>query len=71
MVMAFPFETTRAAVTDAARLIAGFGAEAALQAALRAEQSRANDNVWAFCHWRSVQRLIPALACQAVTGTVH
>ncbi len=65
------FNVTRAAWSDAAQLIAVFGGAAAQQAAVRAEQSRTRDNVRAFCHWRAVERLIPALHCAAVSGTVN
>lgn len=48
-----------------------FGHEAALQAAVRAEQSRGTENILKFCHWRQVERLIDALAADEAQGTIH
>ena len=61
----------RAAVDDAAELIDQYGEEAALAAALRAEQCRGADNVIRFCHWRQIERLIAALSNEEVQGTIH
>ena len=48
-----------------------FGREAALEAAVRAEQSRGAENILKFCHWRQVERLIDALSADEPQGTVH
>ena len=65
------FIADRAAVTDAAELIASFGEEAVLEAAERAERSRDAGNVRMFCHWRQIERLVSALSCDEAIGTVH
>ena len=61
----------RGALDDAADLIARFGDEAGLEAAVRAEQSRDDGNVVRFCHWRQIERVIVALASDEVLGTIH
>lgn len=65
------FINGRAALTDAVELIDRFGGEAALEAAMRAEQSRDAGNVLKFCHWRQIERLIDTLAAGEAQGTVH
>lgn len=65
------FIAGRASLADAQKLMREFGEEAALQAAVRAESSRAAENILKFCHWRQVERLIDALAAEAPQGTVH
>jgi hypothetical protein len=61
----------RGALDDAADLIARYGDEAGLEAAVRAEQSRDDGNVVRFCHWRQIERVIVALASDEVLGTIH
>jgi hypothetical protein len=65
------FIAGRTSLSDAEDLIREFGGEAALQAAVRAEQSRGHENIVKFCHWRQVERLIEALAAEAPPGTIH
>ena len=66
------FIAGRTSLADAEALIRDYGAEAALQAAVRAEQSRGAENILKFCHWRQVERLIDALAAtDEPQGTVH
>ena len=65
------FIAGRESVDDAQQLMREFGEEAALQAAVRAESSRAAENILRFCHWRQVERLIDALGSQEPQGTVH
>lgn len=65
------FIASRASLSDAQDLIREFGGEAALQAAVRAEQSRGAENILKFCHWRQIERLIDALAADEPQGTVH
>jgi hypothetical protein len=65
------FIAGRASLADAQDLIREFGGDAALQAAVRAEQSRGAENILKFCHWRQVERLIDALAVEEPQGTVH
>jgi hypothetical protein len=65
------FITGRPALDDAAELIASFGDNAALEAALRAERSRQSDNVVRFCHWRQIERVIAVLATNEIHGTLH
>lgn len=61
----------RAEVSDAAELIASFGALAACEAAERARRSRDLGNFIHFCRWRQIERLIALLSDETVTGTVH
>jgi hypothetical protein len=61
----------RGALDDAADLIARYGDEAGLEAAVRAEQSRDDGNVVRFCHWRQIERVIVALASDEILGTIH
>jgi hypothetical protein len=61
----------RGALDDAAELIARYGDDAGLEAAVRAERSRDDGNVVRFCHWRQIERMIVALASEEVLGTIH
>lgn len=65
------FIAGRESLSDAEALIREFGEEAALQAAVRAEESRGAENILKFCHWRQVERLIDTLATDEAQGTVH
>ena len=65
------FIAGRDSLSDAQDLMHEFGGEAALQAAVRAEQSRGAENILKFCHWRQVERLIDALAAEEAPGSVH
>ena len=61
----------RAALEDAAELIARFGQYAGSEAKLRADRSRDHGNVIHFTRWRLIERVIVMLADEAVTDTVH
>jgi hypothetical protein len=65
------FIAGRHSLHDAQDLMREFGHEAALEAAVRAEQSRGTENILKFCHWRQVERLIDALAADEAQGTIH
>ena len=65
------FIPCRGALDDAAELMARYGDDAGLEAAVRAERSRDDGNVVRFCHWRHIERLIVTLSCDEVRGTVH
>ena len=65
------FIASRHSLVAAEDLIREFRQEAALQAAVRAEKSRAAENILKFCHWRQVERLIDALEADAPQGTIH
>ena len=69
--MDIPFIHGRAALADASDLMSRYGEDAALEAALRAAQSRNDGNVARFCHWRHIERVIAALASDEVQGSVH
>jgi hypothetical protein len=69
--MNFPYIHGRRTIADASLLIDHFGAEAVVVAAARARDSRAAGNVWAFCHWRQIERVIAALDCGGPLGSVH
>lgn len=66
-----PYINDRFALADATRLIEGFGDDAGLEAAARAEQSRDAGNVVRFCHWRQIERVIATLCDEEVRGTIH
>ena len=65
------FIAGRSSLADAQELMREFGREAGFQAAVRAERSREVENIFKFCHWRQVERLIDALAADEPQGTVH
>ena len=65
------FIAGRSTLDDAADLLRSFGEGAVREAALRAEQSRKDDNVLRFCHWRQIERVIVTLACDEASGTIH
>ena len=69
--MRSPFIHGRPALDDAAELIALYGDNAGLEAAVRAERSRDDGNVARFCHWRQIERVIATLSSDEVRGTVH
>lgn len=66
-----PYVADRQTVADANFLISAFGDDAGFEAATRAEVSRDRGNVFAYCRWRQIERLIAALVGPDVTGTVH
>lgn len=61
----------RAALAEATELMTMFGDGALIEAAARADRSRALGNVLHFCHWRQIERTILMLSEEEVTGTVH
>ncbi len=61
----------RAALADAADLIARFGQYAGSEAAIRADRSRDSGNVIHFTRWRLIERMIDMLTDEAVSDTVH
>jgi len=65
------FITGRQALDDAHELLERYGEHAAFEAAARARQSRGDGNVVRFCHWRQIERVIAALSCEDVIGTIH
>lgn len=65
------FIASRAALDDACQLISRFGADAAFEAASRAEGARDRGNVLGFCHWRQIERVIVTLSSDEVEDTVH
>lgn len=60
-----------AQVAEAADLIAAFGEQAAVEAAIRAGQKRDIGNTVHFCRWRQTERLVELLVSEEVAGTVH
>ena len=65
------FIASRDALDDACTLIDHFGADAAFEAAVRAEGARDRGNVQRFCHWRQIERVIVTLSSEEPSGTVH
>lgn len=57
--------------SDAEQLITNFGDEAGLEAANRADKSRAVGNHLHYCKWRQVERLCVLLSIDQSIGTVH
>ncbi|MEL6875234.1 MAG: hypothetical protein AAGM33_07115, partial [Pseudomonadota bacterium] len=57
--------------SDAEQLITNFGDEAGLEAANRADKSRALGNHLHYCKWRQVERLCVLLSIDQTLGTVH
>lgn len=57
--------------SDAEQLITNFGEEAGLEAANRADKSRAVGNHLHYCKWRQVERLCVFLSIDQSIGTVH
>ena len=66
-----PYVADRAMLTQATDLIARFGGDAVVEAAVRADRSRDLGNVVHFCRWRQVERLIALLTADEIVGTVH
>lgn len=66
-----PFIADRAMIDKVMMLRARYGESAALEAAIRAEESRGRGNVKHFCRWREVARLVELLATEEATGTLH
>lgn len=61
----------RPALSDASELIKRYGERAESEAAARARRSRGDGNLQRFCHWRQIERVIAALNCDEVRGTLH
>lgn len=57
--------------TDAEQLLYNYGEEAGLEAANRADKSRASGNHIHYCKWRQVERLCVLLSIDTTIGTVH
>ncbi len=57
--------------SDAQQLITNFGDEAGLEAANRADKSRALGNHLHYCKWRQVERLCVLLSIDQTLGTIH
>jgi hypothetical protein len=58
-------------VTEAADLIAAFGEQASVEAAIRAGHMRDIGNYVHFCRWRQTERLIAVMVSDEAVGTVH
>ncbi len=56
---------------DAQQLISNYGDEAGLEAANRADKSRAVGNHLHYCKWRQVERLCVLMSIEQPIGTVH
>lgn len=61
----------RATLESANDLMAHFGDDAGVEAALRADRSRDLGNAINFCRWRQIERLVMLLSADTPTGTVH
>jgi hypothetical protein len=61
----------RAALAEAAELIARFGVYASSEAAIRADRSRNDGNFVNFSRWRLIEHVIVMLSDEAVEGSVH
>ena len=58
-------------VAEATDLIARFGEDAPVEAAIRAGRMRDIGNVVHFCRWRQTGRLVALLVADTAVGTVH
>jgi hypothetical protein len=58
-------------VAEAADLIATFGEQAPVEAAIRAGHMRDIGNHVHFCRWRQTERLVALMTSAEVLGTVH
>ena len=70
-VLQLPVFIDSTSYSDAEQLIANFGEEAGLEAANRADKSRAVGNHLHYCKWRQVERLCVLLSIDQALGTVH
>ena len=61
----------RAGLDQAHELMTLFGELAMVEAAQRADRSRAVGNVIHFCQWRQIERAIEVLSLPHAVGTVH
>jgi hypothetical protein len=66
-----PFVADRDTLDLATSLISDFGDDAGQHAASRADASRSIGNVWQFCRWRQIERLILVLSVKRAPSTVH
>ncbi len=57
--------------SDAQQLISNYGDEAGLEAANRADKSRAVGNHLHYCKWRQVERLCVLMSIDQPIGTIH
>lgn len=69
--MHLPLYVENRDVTQAELLISTYGAEASLEAAERAENSRNLGNHISFARWRQIERLIVMLSSKTAVGTLH
>ena len=65
------FIKDRALLDQATELMHCFGPDAEGEAAARANSSRDLGNLLGYCRWKQVGRLVAALLCKQVFGTVH
>lgn len=69
--MQLPVFIDSSSYSDAEQLISNYGEEAGLEAANRADKSRAVGNHLHYCKWRQVERLCVLLSIEQSIGTVH
>lgn len=69
--MTLPYLADTRPHSDAADLLAAFGALAGEEARARADRSRQIGNHLHFCRWRQVERLIAVLRTGEASGTIH
>ena len=69
--MQLPVFIDSTSFSEAEQLITNFGEEAGLEAANRADKSRALGNHLHYCKWRQIERLCVLLSIDQTLGTVH
>lgn len=69
--MQLPVFIDSTSYSEAEQLIINFGEEAGLEAANRADKSRALGNHLHYCKWRQIERLCVLLSIDQTLGTVH
>ena len=58
-------------VESASEMIARFGEDAGIEAAVRADRYRDIGNAVSFCRWRQIERVISVLTAEQAIGTIH
>jgi hypothetical protein len=66
-----PFILDRMTIDSATDLMTRFGGAAGQEAAIRAAESRDRGNIYHFCRWRQIERIVAVLEDAAVQGTIH
>lgn len=69
--MQLPYLADARDATLAIELIDDLGVMAGREAAARADRSRDLGNMWRYCRWRQIERLIAVLENDVAPGRMH